>query len=193
MSDDKGFRVNIKWEGFDEFEKLLDEINEDFGEKDSKKILRNAMRASMVPVLNSAKAHLQANGNVDTGQLIQSLQVEARKPSNRDKRSIYSSPTMIMIARVTVAPGKKFLPDFDKKARLFTKTFINQKTKQRQHTHSDARAIAIEFGTAKWQKGEGRPFLRPALEGNAVSVTNNLGQMLGNALIKYKSKVMKVK
>jgi len=193
MSEDKGFTVSIKWEGFDEFEQLLDQINEDFGPKDAQNILRNACRASMVPVLNAAKGHLQANGNVDTGQLLASLQVEARKPTARDKRSIYSTPTMIMISRVTVAPGRKFLPDQGLKPKLFTKTFKNVKTGLKQHMHSDARAFAIEFGTAKWNKGEGMPFIRPALESNAVSVTNNLGQMLGNALIKYKSKVMKVR
>jgi hypothetical protein len=193
MSDEKGFSVSIKWEGFDEFEKLLDQINEDFGSKDAQNILRNACRASMVPVLNAARSHLQSNGNVDTGQLLASLQVEARKPTARDKRSIYSTPTMIMISRVTVAPGRKFLPDQSGKSRLFTKTFKSKKTGEKQHMHSDARAFAIEFGTAKWNKGEGMPFIRPALEGNSVSVTNNLGQMLGTALTKYKSKVMKVK
>ena len=193
MSEDKGFTTIIKWQGFKEFEELLDKIDEDFGEKDSQNILRNAMRASMVPVLNSARGHLEANGNVDTGQLLKSLQVEARKPTARDKRSIYSTPTMIMIARVTVAPGRKFLPDQTNKHKQFTKTFKSVKTGKLQHNISDARAFAIEFGTARWQQGEGKPFMRPALESNAVSVTNNLGQMLGNALLKYKSKVMKVR
>jgi len=190
---DKGVSISIKWEGFDEFEQLLTQINEEFGPKDSRNILRNACRSSMVPVLNSARSLLQSHGNVDTGQLLQSLQVEARKPTKRDLRSIYSSPTMIMISRVTVAPGCKFIPDGGKKSKLFTKQFKNVKTGKKQHMHSDARAFAIEFGTARWNKGEGQPFIRPALESNSVSVTNNLGQMLGDALKRYKSRMMKAR
>jgi hypothetical protein len=179
--------LKLKWEGFDEFADLLSEIEADFGEKDAKKILQNACRASMVPVLNSARGFLNSHGNVDTGQLLKSLQVEARKPTSKDKRSKYSTQTMVMIARVTVAPGRKFKPD----EKLLSKSFKNLKTGGKQHMHSDARAYAIEFGTAKWNKGEGRPFIRPALESNAQAVTDSLGQNLRNALYKYQSKHMK--
>ena len=37
-----GTTISLKWEGFKEFETLLDEIKDDFSEKDSKKILQNA-------------------------------------------------------------------------------------------------------------------------------------------------------
>lgn len=180
-------KLTLNWEGFDEFDQLLTEIEQDFGEKDSKKILQNACRASMVPVLNTARGLLESHGNVDTGQLMASLQLEARKPTSRDKRSKYSSPTLVMISRVTVAPGRKFEPD----KKLLSKKFVNRKTKESQHMHSDARAFAIEFGTARWLKGEGKPFIRPALESNAQAVTDSLGQNLRNALYKYKSKHMK--
>ena len=183
--------ITLRWDGFKDFENLLDEINEDFGEKDAKNILRNGVRNAMKPVLQSARQNLIMHGNVDTGQLLASLQVEARKPNARDKRSIYSTPTMIMIARVTVASGKKFIPDQGGKSKLFAKTFVNQKTKERQHAHSDARSFAIEFGTARWEKGSGKPFIRPALESNAQLVTNSLAGSLRDALIKYKSKTLK--
>jgi hypothetical protein len=184
FSDDsgKGFQISMKWEGFAEFEQLLDQINDDFGAKDANKILQNACRASMIPVLHTAKSLLQSHNNIETGQLHDSLQVEARKPTARDKRSRYSSPTMVMIARVTVPSGKV----------LARKSFKNRKNTvsriKQIGMESDGRAFAIEFGTARWHKGEGMPFIRPALESNAVSVTNNLGKMLGNALLKYKSK-----
>ena len=183
-----GTSFELKWEGFQEFENLLDEIESDFGEKDAKKILQNACRSAMIPVLSAAKNYLISNGDVDTGQLLKSLQVEARKPTARDKRSTYSTNTMVMIARITVAPGRKFDPDNKK---LLSKTFKNKKTGVKEHMHSDARAYAIEFGTARWLPGEGRPFMRPALETNSQSVTDSLGQSLRDALYKYQSKHMK--
>ena len=185
-----GTIVTMKWEGFKEFEALLDEITEDFGEKDSKKILQNACRTAMIPVLNSARSNLETHGNVDTGQLLASLQLEARKPNKKDKHSRYTSPTMVMISRVTVAPGGKFYPDGDLggKSKLLKKQFKNKKTGAKEHMHSDARAFAIEFGTAKWHKGEGMPFIRPALESNAQAVTDSLVNSLKQALSKYQSK-----
>jgi hypothetical protein len=185
----KGFKATLNWTGFKEFENLLDEIEADFGEKDAKKILRNACRASMMPVLNAARSNLTINGNIDTGQLYASLQVEARVPTSKDKRSIYSTDSMVMIARVTVAPGHKFDPD----KKLLSRTYKNRKTGQKEHMHSDARAFAIEFGTARWEPGSGRPFLRPALENNAQKVTDSLVESLRQALLKYQSKQMKTK
>jgi hypothetical protein len=185
--ESKGVTFKLKWQGFDDFETLLNEIDEDFGEKDAKKILRNACRSAMVPVLESARNNLAVHGNVDTGQLISSLQVEARRPTAKDKRSIYSTDSMIMIARVTVAPGRKFEPD----KKLLTRQYVNQKTKQKEHMHSDARAFAIEFGTARWRQGEGMPFIRPALESNSQRVTDSLTESLRQALLKYRSKHMK--
>lgn len=181
--------IKIEWSGFKEFEELLDQITNDFGEKDANNILKNACREAMLPVLHSAQNFLRVHDNIETGQLLASLQIEARKPTARDKRSRYSSDTMVMISRVTVAPGRKFQPDTDGK-RLLSKTYRNKKTKLREHMVSDARAFAIEFGTARWLKGEGMPFIRPALESNAVQVTNSLAMDLKDALLKYKSKHM---
>ena len=181
--------LKVKWEGFDEFEDLLTEIEDDFGEKDAQKILRNALREAMKPVLQSARSLLETHGNVDTGQLVRSLQLEARKPTARDKHSKYVEPTMVAISRVTVAPGHKFEPD----KKLLSKQFRNKKTHKFEHMHSDARAFAIEFGTVRWLKGEGRPFIRPALESNVQSVTDSLTTTLKNALLKYKSKHMNTK
>jgi hypothetical protein len=180
--------IKIEWSGFKEFEDLLDQIDDDFGEKDANNILKNACRAAMKPVLETARVLLEPH--IDTGQLIKSLQIEARKPTSKDKHSLYSTPTMVMISRVTVAPGKKFQPDVEGEKRLLSKTFKNKKTNKLQHMVSDARAFAIEFGTARWLKGEGSPFIRPALESNAVQVTNSLAGDLKDALIKYKSKHM---
>ena len=195
MSDGyaKTGNFKISWDGFKDFENLLDEIDEDFGPKDTKQILRNACRAAMIPVLDTARSLLETHDNIDTGQLLASLQVEARPPNSKDKRSEYSTPTMIMISRVTVAPGNRFIDDNGQKTKFFKKTFKNKKTGTKTHMHSDARAFAIEFGTARWEKGEGMPFIRPALESNATRVTGSLGTNLGQALLKYKSKHISTK
>ena len=179
-----GFSLQVKWEGFQEFQDLLSQIEDDYGEKDAAGILRNAVRMAMKPVLTAARQNLMGNGNVDTGQLVQSLRLEARPPTAKDKRSIYSSSTYIMIARVTVAPGKRFEPD----SKRLSKKFRNNRTGKMDYMHSDARAFAIEFGTAKWRAGEGMPFIRPALENNAKVVTDLLSESLATALYKYKSK-----
>ena len=154
----------------------------DFDAKDQKNILRTSMRRAMAPVLQTAKGLLQAHGSVDTGQLLQSLQVEARRPTNRDRRSTYVSATDIMIARVTVPPGnvlakKKFI-------NLKNKNYRTNKIKQ-VGMENDGRAFAVEFGTKHMAA---RPFIRPALQSNINTVMGLLVKELGNTLRKYKSK-----
>jgi HK97 gp10 family phage protein len=178
----KGFVMAVKWQGFDEFNELIKEMETDFDAKDQKNILRTSMRRAMAPVLQTAKGLLQAHGSVDTGQLLQSLQVEARRPTNRDRRSTYVSATDIMIARVTVPPGnvlakKKFI-------NLKNKNYRTNKIKQ-VGMENDGRAFAVEFGTKHMAA---RPFIRPALQSNINTVMGLLVKELGNTLRKYKSK-----
>jgi HK97 gp10 family phage protein len=140
--------VKIAFYGQPEFTEVLRQMQDDFGEKDQKKILTSAMRLAMKPVLAKARNLVPK----DTGALSASLRIEARKPTKRDKNSVYVSPTDTVIGTVTTASGKQ----------LAKKTFKNIKTgKKQKGIPSDARAYANEFGTAKMA---GRPFLRPALE-----------------------------
>lgn len=164
--------VTFKIEGMKEFENLIKEIQEDFGEKDQKKILNKAVRKSMASVLNAAKTR----SPIDTGALQASLRLEVRKPSRKDKRSKYVMPTDIVIGNVTTAPGNV----------LAKKKFMNVKSgKIQQGIESDARAIANEFGTASMPAN---PFLRPAMESQAGNVVNSLGDSLKAVLTKYRSK-----
>jgi HK97 gp10 family phage protein len=168
-------RVKFKIEGFKEFEDLLTEIQEDFGPKDQRKILNNAVKMSMASVLNTARRMVPA----DTGALRASLRLEVRKPSGRDRRSKYVAPGDIVIGSVTTAPGNV----------LAKKTFKNLKTGEKQKgIPSDARAIANEFGTANMAA---KPYLRPAMEVEKNNVVNDLGSMLSVALQKYKAKQAK--
>lgn len=167
--------ITFKVEGAKEFEALVKEMQNDFDEKDQKKILAKAVRKSMASVLSTAKALVPT----DTGALRASLRLEVRKPSRRDKRSKYVMPTDVVIGNVTTAPGSV----------LAKKSFKNLKTNKVQTgIKSDARAIANEFGTANMPA---KPYLRPALESQGGTVVNNLGSSLRDALQKYRAKLAK--
>jgi HK97 gp10 family phage protein len=164
--------VSVQFTGVKEFEELLNEMQDDFGVKDQKKILTAAVRKSMSPVLSKARQLAP----IDTGGLRASLRIEARKPSRRDKKSIYVNPGDVVIGTVTTASGKQ----------LAKKKFTNVKTGQKQiGIESDGRAIANEFGTAHVAA---KPYMRPALETTTASVLTELGDNLRAQLIKYKSR-----
>jgi HK97 gp10 family phage protein len=158
--------------GQKEFTEVLREMQNDFGEKDQKKILSSAMRVAMKPVLEKAKSLV----SVDTGGLRASLQIEARKPTTRDKKSVYVSPTDTVIGTVTTASGRQ----------LAKKNFKNVRTgKKQKGIPSDARGIANEFGTAKMAA---KPYLRPALETSSSQLLDSLTLSLRSAILKYKAK-----
>jgi len=156
--------VTLKFEGFQEFTEMVNEIREDFGPKDAKNIMNKAMRLAMEPVLSLARNLVP----VDSGALQDSLRIEARKPTSKDKHSRYVSNSDVVIATVTTAPA----------GAMNKKGFKNFKP--------DFRALAMEFGTAKIPGG--KPFLRPALETQSQTVTNVLADSLRTVLERYKSK-----
>lgn len=168
-------KVTVDIVGKREFDDLVKEIIDDFGEKDAKKILQIAAKKSMEQVLTSAKSRAP----VDTGQLQASLRLRAGKPSRRDRRSKYVSPSDTVIATVTTATIRQ----------LETLKFKNQRNTTSNIKQvggaSDARAIAMEFGTAKVAA---KPYLRPALESNSGSVVSSLRDSLKSALEKYKAR-----
>jgi HK97 gp10 family phage protein len=167
--------VKFAFYGQAEFTEIIREMQNDFGEKDQKKILSKAMRVAMKPVLEKARSLVR----IDTGGLRASLRIEARKPTAHDKKSIYVNPTDTVIGTVTTASGKQ----------LAKKTFKNVRTGNKQKgIPSDARGIAEEFGTAK---RAGKPFLRPALESSSPQLLDSLAISLKDALTKYKAKTPK--
>jgi HK97 gp10 family phage protein len=164
--------VKVSFTGFQEFNEVMKDMKNDFDEKDQKKILTTAVRSAMKPVLSRAQALVPE----DTGALRASLRIEARKPTRKDRKSIYVNTSDVAIATVTTAPGKV----------LAKKKFMNKRTGKKQvGIASDARAIANEFGTAKMPA---HPFMRPALESSTGVVVSDLADQLRNALTKYKSR-----
>ena len=151
--------VSIKLEGVGNVQAVFRELADEIGDKKANsKILIPAVREAMKPVL--AKAIAEAPE--DTGGLKRSLQVEARRPNRKDKRSKYIANTDTVISLVTTASGKKL-------AKLGIK--------------SDARAIAQEFGTARNPK---HSYLRVALESESQNTVNNLAGILARRIDKYK-------
>ena len=151
--------VSIKLEGVGSVHAVFRELADEIGDKKANsKILIPAVREAMKPVL--AKAIAEAPE--DTGGLKRSLQVEARRPNRKDKRSKYIANTDTVISLVTTASGKKL-------AKLGIK--------------SDARAMAQEFGTARNPK---HSYLRVALESESQNTVNTLAGILARRIDKYK-------
>jgi len=164
--------VKIAFVGHRELHEVFKELYYNFGPRDQSLILRKSVREAMSPVLAQAKALVPR----DTGALAASLQIEARNPTGKDKRSKYIDPSDTVIGIVTTAPGKK----------LAKMKFKNLKTKSKQTgVRSDARATAVEFGTKNMAA---TPFLRPALEGQAGAVLNILSTLIEQNMRKYKSR-----
>ena len=167
--------VRWKLEGAQELKDVLNELSNDFGEKDQKNILKRGVREAMKPVLNMARTLVPT----DTGALRASLRIEARKPTKRDKNSKYVGEKDVVIATVTTAPSSVL-------ARTKFKNLKNTKSDIKQvGITSDARAIAMELGTAKVPP---KPYLRPAIESQSTVVVGDLADSLRNAINKYRAK-----
>lgn len=150
--------VSFKLEGIGSVHAAFEELANEIGDKKAtSKILVPAVREAMKPVLAKARA----DAPVDTGGLRRSLQVEARRPNRKDKRSKYIASTDTVVSLVTTAPGKKLA---------------------KMGIASDARAIAQEFGTAR---NPAQPYLRTALESQSTSVVNDLAKILARRINQY--------
>lgn len=181
----------FKFEGLSDVLKAFDELAKEIGDKEAKsKILVPATKKAMQPVLGMA----QQNAPVDTGGLRLSLQIEARRPTRKDRRSKYISSTDTVIAVVTTASGRKLKQmsegkGLERSRKRLVKMGMEQNDASRfMGVDSDARAIAQEFGTAR---NPHQPYLRPALENNATVVANSLGETLATQIQKYKSRKFK--
>jgi HK97 gp10 family phage protein len=168
-------KITVQVTGMKEFADLIGQMQDDFGEKDSRKILNKAVKKSMGNILDAAKSRAP----VDTGGLRASLRLAVRKPSRKDKRSRYIENTDVVIGQITTAPGNVLAKLKYKNAKTGEKTVGVQ---------SDARAIANEFGTANMG---GKPFLRPAMESQSQSTVSSLAGSLRLELEKYKAKQTK--
>lgn len=173
MANEK-FKVAVT--GAEELLAAVVQLQTDFGEKDSRKVLSQAARKAMLPALQAAKRLAFDGRDYATGELAASLQIEARRPTRRDKRSKYVSATDVVIAVITTAPKRKLVKIRKKilkaSSKRSGKAFDQAQFDSQIHTF-DGRAIAQEFGTAKIAA---RPYLRPAMERNAQTIVTSLGK-----------------
>lgn len=192
-------RSKTKFEGFGEFQYLLDQISKEFGVQDARKnVLVPAAKNSMKIVLQAAKNNLYPGHGEDTGQLKRTLQVSARPTKGKDFRSKYVNPGDIVIATVSAKLVKKFVG-------------TSKGDLKNVGDVSDARAIAVEYGTKNKNKSvdttglskrsalalqremgtvrmAARPYLRPAMENNRGAVVSEFGRELIKVLEKYRLK-----
>jgi HK97 gp10 family phage protein len=178
--------VTFKIEGLKEVHAAFEQLAGEIGDKKAQsKILVPAVREAMQPVL----AQAIANAPVDTGGLRLSLQVEARRPTKRDRRSKYITENDTVIATVTTASGKKLKAMSEGKGLLKSRKKLAKfgvaNAESFTGIDSDARAIAQEFGSAR---NGAKPYLRPALESQATQTATKLGEILGRRLNQYRMK-----
>lgn len=179
-------QTSFKVEGLKEVLAAFNELADEIGDKKAtSKILVPAVREAMQPVLSQA----QANAPVDTGGLKLSLQVEARRPTRRDRRSKYITETDTVIASVTTASGKKLAQMSEGKGLLKARRNLKKmgvdNVESFMGIKSDARVVAQEFGSAH---NGAQPFLRPAMESQAPQTAKRLGEIIGRRLNQYKAK-----
>jgi len=102
--------VKIETYGFDDFDKTLTQMGEEFGYTDvNKKVLVPALRAAMMVALPTAKSLTRA----DTGKMKETIRVDARRPTDKDQESkyVYSYDAAIAILSVRqskVSLGEEF-------------------------------------------------------------------------------------
>ena len=95
--------MRIETYGFDDFDAVLTEMGNDFGYTDvNKKVLIPALRNAMKITLPYAKSLAR----ISSGQMRNSIMIEARRPSDRDKKSKYIYETDAAIAILSVKQSK---------------------------------------------------------------------------------------
>jgi HK97 gp10 family phage protein len=172
--------------GLKEALEAFKELQYDIGDKDSKsKVMIPAVRKAMQPVLSMA----QQLSPVDTGGLKLSLQVEGRRPTNKDRRSKYINPTDAVIAAVTTASGNKLKLMSEGKGLIRARKRLEKmgvaNAKSFMGIQSDARAMVQEFGSSKTPA---HSYLRPALENQQEQVVNIFRDVLVEKINQYRIK-----
>ena len=187
--------------GAEELAYLLDQMSKDYGvESAEKNVLIPAARNSMKIVLAAAKANLYPGHGLDTGQLQRTLQVNSRMVKPKDHRSKYIEPGDLVISQVSALISKRYVEDgkggiknvgdvSDGRA-MFVEYGTKNKnkiiTKEKGVSKKTFSALQREFGTVRMAA---RPYLRPALEANAASVTSKLKDEIASQITKYKAKL----
>ena len=179
-------KIGFKIEGLQNLLQNFDDIAKEIGDKTANsKILIPAVREAMKPTLNLARALAPK----DTTALASHLQIEARRPNRRDKRSKYIMPNDNVVALVTTkAFPKKLKKKFNEQNQNLSSAERAKKFKAYALSTGfpyDSRAIAQEFGSAR---NPAHPYMRPALESASPAVLDKLATGLAYRINSYKTK-----
>ena len=102
--------MSVETYGFDDFDKILTEMGEEFGYTDvNKKVLIPALRDAMKSTLPTA----QSLARINSGRMKSTIKIEARRPNAKDKQSkyVYQNDAAIAILSVkksAVSLGEEF-------------------------------------------------------------------------------------
>ena len=100
--------MKIETFGFDDFDKTLTQMGEDFGYTDvNKKTLIPALKAAMMVALPTAISLARK----DTGKMKESIRVDARRPTDGDQESKYVYSYDAAIAILSVKQSKVSLSE----------------------------------------------------------------------------------
>lgn len=169
----------IETYGFDALQETMKELGKEFGVINARKnILVPAAKKAFQPVLEAAKNNLVPGHGYDTGQLKRTLRINAQPVKQRNRRSKYINKDDVVYATVSAKVVKKYVEATNAKGGKKLKSIGDV---------SDARAIALEFGTANMAA---RPYLRPALESNYQNVVELLRVELAKAVQQFSQKNM---
>ena len=179
-------KVNIHMEGYEPVMQMFDQLAQEIGDKKANsKVLVPAVRQAMRPTLAMAKQLAPKN----TGALAAHLQIEARRPTKRDRRSKYVLNNDSVIALVTTKafPRKLKKKFFEENQNLSPE---ERAKKFKAYAKSigfpyDARAVAQEFGSAR---NPAHPYMRTGLETTARQVIDDLAGIIESKINRYKAK-----
>lgn len=95
--------MSLETYGFEDFDAVLTEMGKEFGYTDvNKKVLIPALRNAMKVTLPYAKQLARSK----TGEMRNSIMIEARRPTDRDKKSKYIYDSDAAIAIISVKQSK---------------------------------------------------------------------------------------
>ena len=134
--------------GFDEFDKILTQMGEEFGYTDvNKRTLVPALRNAMKAALPTAQSLVR----VDTGQLKESIRVDAKRPSDKDKVSKYIYENDAAIALLSAHASDVSLSEEFGTAQKSGQPFIRPAVESNQTLIIDKLATELEKLIAKYQ------------------------------------------
>ena len=145
--------------GLDELQKLLDTLPA----KMEANVMRGALRAGMNPIKAEAKQLLAAHGNVVSGQIRDGLKVSVRSQGGK------------ILARLRVRGKHAFI--------AYWLEFTGAKPHEIKPKKRKSLFIAGLFGEIVHHPGfRPKPFLRPALDGQAQRAVIAVGEYIKNRL-----------